>query len=194
MRVGFSPPRRTRSPPYNEIGKLFIAQTLGFVVVSYAAAFTTTRCGPPGRNGCRETGQRLPPIFHRGRRRTPTEALTGFARRLWQGLQSVLEAAIARKVPRGSTIALLDYQVHGNTGDQLIMLGTERWAADMACGRWVVGMPTISVSRNFPPKRSSFVTEVEISAICTVTNGTGKRSSRRIPSIGLCSSPNHLFP
>ena len=131
-----------------------------------------------------QTDRRSPLFFREVGVEPPPRPSRALLDAFWQGLQSVLEAAIARKIPRGSTIALLDYQVHGNTGDQLIMLGTDAGRRNTACGRWAVGMPTISVSRDSPPKRSSFVTEAGISAICTVTNGTGKRSSRRIPSIG----------
>ena len=57
----------------------------------------------------------------------------------WRGLQAVLEAAIAPWVPPRATVALLDYPVHGNTGDHLIMLGTDLWAARQrlrVVGRW----------------------------------------------------------
>ncbi|MGO8748355.1 MAG: polysaccharide pyruvyl transferase family protein [Thermoguttaceae bacterium] len=86
-----------------------------------------------------QTDRRSPLFFREVGVEPPPRPSRALLDAFWQGLQSVLEAAIARKIPRGSTIALLDYQVHGNTGDQLIMLGTERWAAKhglRTLGRW----------------------------------------------------------
>jgi hypothetical protein len=48
----------------------------------------------------------------------------------WTGQQDRLTATLAEKIPDGSTVAMLDYQVHSNTGDHLIMLGTECWVAE----------------------------------------------------------------
>ena len=57
----------------------------------------------------------------------------------WTGQQAVLADLLATAVPAGSTVALLDYPVHGNTGDHLIWLGTERWLKTIDArivGRW----------------------------------------------------------
>ena len=51
-------------------------------------------------------------------------------RRFWNGQQDRLAATLAEKIPDGSTVAMLDYPVHGNTGDHLIMLGTECWVTE----------------------------------------------------------------
>jgi pyruvyl transferase EpsO len=60
-------------------------------------------------------------------------------RRFWQGQQTLLAERLDAAVPRGSTVVLVDYPVHGNTGDHLILLGTERWAQNRelrVAGRW----------------------------------------------------------
>jgi pyruvyl transferase EpsO len=65
------------------------------------------------------------------------EALASF----WSGQQAHLAELLATAVPEGSTVALLDYPVHGNTGDHLILLGTERWLRTInatVVGRWHV--------------------------------------------------------
>lgn len=57
----------------------------------------------------------------------------------WSAQQALLGDLLAAAVPAGSTVALLDYPVHGNTGDHLIWLGTERWLQSIAArvvGRW----------------------------------------------------------
>ncbi len=57
----------------------------------------------------------------------------------WSGQQHMLGDLLAAKIPAGATVAMLDYPVHGNTGDHLIMLGTERWTIRHGLnvvGRW----------------------------------------------------------
>ena len=57
----------------------------------------------------------------------------------WTGQQALLADLLATAVPAGSTVALLDYPVHGNTGDHLIWLGTEQWLKSIDArivGRW----------------------------------------------------------
>ncbi len=66
----------------------------------------------------------------------------------WGARQRELAATLQDAVPAGSTVAMLDYQVHGNTGDQLIMLGTQRWAS--LSGLNVVGRFHVD---NFPYPR-----------------------------------------
>lgn len=59
----------------------------------------------------------------------------------WTEQQTLLADMLADVVPAGSPVALLDYPVHGNTGDHLILLGTERWLESIAArvvGRWHV--------------------------------------------------------
>jgi len=61
--------------------------------------------------------------------------------RFWDAQQQLLADRLAMAVPHGARVALLDYPVHGNTGDHLILLGTERWAAQAQLeivGRWHV--------------------------------------------------------
>jgi pyruvyl transferase EpsO len=69
---------------------------------------------------------------------TPSdEALAAF----WTDQQARLAETLAPAVPAGSTVALLDYPVHGNTGDHLILLGTEQWLRSInanVLGRWHV--------------------------------------------------------
>lgn len=69
----------------------------------------------------------------------PPRPLPALLESFWQGLQARLAATLDEKVPAGSAVALLDYPVHGNTGDHLIMLGTDCWAAQAklhVVGRW----------------------------------------------------------
>ena len=57
----------------------------------------------------------------------------------WFGLQARLAGLLAEKIPDESTVAMLDYPVHSNTGDHLIMLGTDAWTARQrfrVLGRW----------------------------------------------------------
>jgi hypothetical protein len=57
----------------------------------------------------------------------------------WTGQQALLADLLATAVPAGSTVALLDYPVHGNTGDHLIWRGTEQWLKSIDArivGRW----------------------------------------------------------
>jgi pyruvyl transferase EpsO len=59
----------------------------------------------------------------------------------WTCQQDRLAELLATAVPSGSSVALLDYPVHGNTGDHLIWLGTERWLGTIGAtvvGRWHV--------------------------------------------------------
>lgn len=69
---------------------------------------------------------------------SPTaESLDAF----WTSQQRRLTSTLAETIPDGSTVAMLDYPVHGNTGDHLIMLGTECWAAERklnVLGNWHV--------------------------------------------------------
>ncbi len=63
------------------------------------------------------------------------EALATF----WTDQQTLLADLLAPAVPAGSLVALLDYPVHGNTGDHLILLGTEQWLRSIdahVVGRW----------------------------------------------------------
>ena len=69
----------------------------------------------------------------------PPRPSRGLLDSFWHGLQTTLAATLDETIPAGSTVALLDYPVHGNTGDHLIMLGTECWAARAnlnVVGRW----------------------------------------------------------
>lgn len=57
----------------------------------------------------------------------------------WTGQQALLAGLLAPLVPQAATVVLLDYPVHGNTGDHLIWLGTERWLDSIdaeVAGRW----------------------------------------------------------
>ena len=57
----------------------------------------------------------------------------------WTGQQALLAGLLAPVVPQAATVVLLDYPVHGNTGDHLIWLGTERWLESIdarVTGRW----------------------------------------------------------
>lgn len=59
----------------------------------------------------------------------------------WRDQQARLADLLAPAVPAGSSVALLDYPVHGNTGDHLIWLGTEQWLRSIdarVVGRWHV--------------------------------------------------------
>jgi len=57
----------------------------------------------------------------------------------WTRQQALLAGLLAPLVPQAATVVLLDYPVHGNTGDHLIWLGTERWLESIGArvaGRW----------------------------------------------------------
>lgn len=57
----------------------------------------------------------------------------------WARCQTRLSSALAEYVPPGSTVVYLDYPIHGNTGDQMLMLGTEAWFKQSrfdVVGRW----------------------------------------------------------
>ncbi|MFM8635723.1 MAG: polysaccharide pyruvyl transferase family protein [Planctomycetia bacterium] len=60
-------------------------------------------------------------------------------RTFWDAQQLFLTEQLRAAVPASSKVALVDYPVHGNTGDHLILLGTEQWALSQKLhivGRW----------------------------------------------------------
>lgn len=57
----------------------------------------------------------------------------------WSITQDRLASSLAERVPNESTVAYVDYPVHGNTGDQMLMLATELWFRRgnfQVLGRW----------------------------------------------------------
>ncbi len=57
----------------------------------------------------------------------------------WSITQDRLASSLAERVPDGSTVVYVDYPVHGNTGDQMLMLATELWFRRgnfQVLGRW----------------------------------------------------------
>ena len=59
----------------------------------------------------------------------------------WAAIQQRLSSALAEQVPAESSVAYVDYPIHGNTGDQMLMLGTEEWfrrSRFRVIGKWHV--------------------------------------------------------